>query len=497
MISDRRETGPKIEGGVDAVVIGATADARAASALLAKAGLHVIEIETGASRMREAREFAPGYFAQDGDPLAATLDSTVIDSLDLYRHGLSFVRRRLETFVRFTDGAALVLPGDPALSGEAVAILSPQDAQSFEAFFEQERRAARSLADWFSGGDAPALFAGPTAEAATSSIDGALVGRFAELRIENYLRAEAALGASSRPSEAYTWFAMMRRLAGDTAGLQGAIGLIEGGARSLQDALRRSGQALGVVTRQTDRVSKVIVEWDRVAGVEFDDGSQIRAPIIISAMSARETFLEFIGRARLDIEFAQVLDAQPSMTASLRAHLAINGPLADHSVASKLDRRFLLAPDAIELDRAYNAALEGSIGATPIAELVFPSCVAPALAPEGCATASILLHPVADRPLADESWSRAVEASARAAFDRVVPGAHTQIVAVEIESAVGALPPTLSAIERRKQLTETSGVEGYFFCGPESAIGRSESLSPGRRAAERAIRYFRDAGSAR
>jgi phytoene dehydrogenase-like protein len=162
-----------------------------------------------------------------------------------------------------------------------------------------------------------------------------------------------------------------------------------------------------------------------------------------------------------------------------------------------LDRRFLLAPDAIELDRAYNAALEGSIGATPIAELVFPSCVAPALAPEGCATASILLHPVADRPLADESWSRAVEASARAAFDRVVPGAHTQIVAVEIESAVGALPPTLSAIERRKQLTETSGVEGYFFCGPESAIGRSESLSPGRRAAERAIRYFRDAGSAR
>jgi phytoene dehydrogenase-like protein len=490
----RRRGGPKIEGGVDAVVLGATADALAAAAHLARAGLHVVLIETGGGRFHDKAEFAPGYFAADGDPIATALDQQVIDALDLYRHGLSFARRRLETFVRFSDGAALVLPGDPEIGHEAVATMSEADADRYAAFVDGERKIARSMAEWFSGDAAPDLPPDVFIEKTTASLDDALAGRFSDARIFDHFRAEAALGAAARPSEPFTYLALLRRMAGDAAGLQGGLAAIEGGGRGLVNALRRAGQAAGVAIRQTDRVKSVIVEFDRVAGVEFDDGGQIRAPVILSALSARETFLDFIGRARLDIEFARLLDEQDAGLASARVNLAVNGPLADLHAAAALDRRFLYAPSPMELDRAFRLAGAGGCGAPLIAEMTFPSAFEAGLAPEGCATASLLLHPVALRPLSDERWRADVEAAARVAFGRIAPGSASLVTALEVAGVEAAAPPTAAAIERRRRLTAASGIEGYFFCGPEAQIGGPLSLAAGRRASEGALRYFRQAG---
>ena len=490
----RRRGGPKIEGGVDAVVLGASADALAAAALLARAGLHVVLIETGGGRFHDKAEFAPGYFAADGDPIAAALDQEVIDALDLYRRGLSFARRRLETFVRFSDGAALVLPGDPEIGHEAVAAMSEADADRYAGFIDAERKTARAMAAWFSGDATLDLSPDVYIEKSTASLDDMLAGRFEDARIFDYLRAEAALGAAARPSEPFTYLALLRRMAGDAAGLQGGLAAIEGGGRGLVNALRRAGQAGGVAIRQTDRVKSVIVEFDRVAGVEFDDGGQIRAPVIVSGLSARETFLDFIGRARLDIEFARTLDEPVARVAGARVNLAVNGPLADPNAAAALDRRFLYAPSPFELDRAFRLAGEGSCGAPLIAEMTFPSAFEAGLAPQGCAAASLHLHPVALRPLSDEPWRAEVEAAARVAFGRLAPGSASLITALEVAAVDAAAPPTAAAIERRARLTGASGLEGYFFCGPEAQIGGPLSLAAGRRASEGAMRYFRHGG---
>lgn len=492
MTEPRKRNGPKIEGGIDAVVLGATADALAAAALLARAGLRVVLIETGAGRPQDKREFAPGYFAAAGDPLAAMLDQAVVEALDLYRHGLAYSARRLETLVKFSDGAVLSLPGDPALAGEAVAAFSEPDAAAFSGFLESERKTARALSDWFSGGEAPAA-ALAAADAISSSVDGAIAGRFADPRLEDYLRAEASLGVAARPAEPFTYLSLIRRFAGEAAGLQGGVAAIEGGGRGLTNALRRAAQAFGVGIRQTDRVRAVIVEWDRVAGVEFDDGAQIRAPIIISALPARETFIDFVGRARLDIEFTRALDlAAPAMT-SVRAHFAINGPITDPHIGPHLGRRFLFAPSAIEIERAFRAASAGRVVTAMIGELVFPSAFDKALAPEGCATAALHLHPLAGNPLSDENWLRDVEAAARAAFARMVDGAG-DIVRVDVETGEAAAPPLAAAIERRNRLTGASGLEGYFFCGPEALTGGGVNLAAGRRASDHARGYFKKAG---
>ncbi|OFW98690.1 MAG: hypothetical protein A3E78_12665 [Alphaproteobacteria bacterium RIFCSPHIGHO2_12_FULL_63_12] len=492
MSETRKYNGPKIEGGIDAVVLGATPEGLAAAALLARAGFHVVLIETPASRPRERREFAPGYFAEDGDPLAATLDHIVVEALDLYRHGLAFSARRLETLVRFGDRAALAMPGDPALAGETVAAFSEIDAGAFTAFLDAERKTARLLADWFAGGERPEILDGAAAEAGTSSVDGAIVGRFVDRRLEDYLRAEAAFGIGARPAEPFTYLSFIRSLAGETAGLQGGVAAIEGGGRGLNNALRRACQAAGVTIRQTDRVRNVIVEWDRVAGVSFDDGAQIRAPIIVSSLPARETFLDFVGRARLDIEFTRTLDIAAPSLATVRFNLAINGALEDQRVGARLDRRFLFAPGPLEIECAFRAASNGVAPETAIGELVFPSAFDRTLAPQGCSTAALSLHPLAARPLDDVHWCEAISKTAKSVFTRLVGGA--EIAAIEAEESAAAAPPLPAAMERRTRLAGASGLEGYFFCGPETLIGGGVSLSAGRRAADRARDYFRKGG---
>lgn len=480
--------GPRIEGGIDAIVIGSASDAIAASALLARAGLHVVLIETGAGRPGERREFVPGFFADSGDPFAACLDEAVIDALDLYRHGLSFAARRIATAVKFADGSFMEIGGDLALAGEAAALLSPEDAPAFGAFIDEKLKRARLLADWFEGGplpDEPSL-----RTLSRASLDSAVIGRFADARLEDFLRAEAAWGASARPSEPFTFLALLRRFAGVAAGLQGAVALIAGGGRALNSALRRAAQAAGVSIRQTDRVTKVIVEWDRVAGVAFDDGAQIRAPIIVSGLSARETFIDFIGRERLDIEFTRALDLQRKAPASVRFNLALNAGPKDADVAPDLGRRFLYAPNPLDVEHAFRAARAGAAPASPIAELVFPSVFDKSLAPDGAATASLALHPIADRR--DDDFDAALSETARAAFERIA-GA-TEIAAIDIESIEAAPPPVAEAIDRRSLLTGAGGLEGYFFCGPETNAGGRLTLSAGRRAAERARDYFRKGG---
>lgn len=491
MIETARAKGARIEGGIDAVVLGATPDAFVAATMMARAGLHVILIETG-DRPREKREFAPGYFAIDGDPLAFQIDQHVVDALDLYRHGLAFAARRIETFVRFGDGACFVLPGDPALAAESAAAFSEADAARFSAFIETERKAARALADWFAGGAAPSRLATNIA----ASIDGELVGRFADSRLADFLRAEAAFGAAARASEPYTYLALLRRLAGETAGLQGAVAAIEGGGRGLADALRRAAQAAGVSIRQTDRVRTAIIEWDRVAGVAFDGGGQIRAPLIVSALAAKETFIDLVGRARLDIEFARLIDFPTPPIASVRTHLALSGPIGDALVGADPGRRFVLAPPARDLERAFRSAATGGVDPA-LAELVFPSAHDKGLAPEGCMTAALLLHPLAFGAIDDEDWRGKVERAARARLRAIAPDCAAEIVAVHLDPPERAALPLPVAIERRRRFTEGSGLEGYFFCGPEAVIGAGVSLSAGRRAGERAIAYFRDEGLGR
>ncbi len=490
-----------IEGGLDAIVIGATFDGLAAAALLGKAGLKTVLLAGGdASSEKGPREFAPGYFCADGERLVDGLDPELIASLDLYRCGLAFAARRLETVYYFADSGALLTDGDLYKTRDAVAAMSEDDAPAFASFSEAALEAARALRPLFEGGEAPAVSGALVDRFLHGSIEETLDGLFADDHLKEMLAAEAALRSAARPTDPFGFLALLRRWSGEAAGLQAAIAYPEGGAAGVNKAMRRAAQAAKVDFRLAVTATRALVEWDSVAGVETEGGGQIRAPIIVNALPAARAFTDMIGPSLIDIEFQASLSAPPPPLAFARVHIALEGAPGDERTRGNLARRLVYAPSRLELRRAYAAARagwpEGSAPGPMIMETIFPSAFEKGLAPEGGCVASALLHPVPYRPSPDESWFRMVEEAARATFDRLAPGSAERIVAVDIAPPEPAAPPVLAAWTRARALAGASGVKGYYFCGPEAQIGSGLIGAAGRRAAQSAIRFSKGKAAA-
>jgi len=493
----------KIEGGIDAVVIGGTVDGYVAAAMLAKARLTTVLIEAGANAARaDKREFAPGFFCDDTEPLIMQLDPEIIDALDLYKQGLSYIERRMETMYFFSDGAALSLAGDISEASEQVAAMSEADADNFSAFIETALLQGEDLNEVFQGGPAPAARTPGLERIATASVDEMLAGQFRDDRLGDLIRAEAAFGNALRPADPFSYLGLVRRLAGEAAGLKAAIAYPANGGQGLANALRRAAQAAGVEIRQARTVKSVLVEWDGAAGVEFDDGGQIRASIIVSAVAARRTFLGQIGASHIDLEFQQLLRQPPSPIAPARVHFALAGAPRDGKTKNNLTRRMVYAPDAMELRRAYRMAHDGEVAAPLILELTFNSMFEGRLAPDQAYVASGWIHPVPFAENPSDELREEITKAAIASFEKIAPGVEDELKAVDIVlasdragasgepvSVYAAAPPVLSAWDRARLMAGGSGIRGYFFCGAEAQIGRGPNGAAGRRAANAAIRF--------
>ncbi|MEQ1932142.1 MAG: hypothetical protein ABL957_16640 [Parvularculaceae bacterium] len=500
--------GGRIEGGVDAVVVGANFDGFAAAALLGKAGLKTVLLGAGGAALQEEpREFWGGFFCSDGDPLASHLDPQLIASLDLYRHGLEYAARRLDSVYYFADGGALLMDGDLYKSRESVVAMAEHDGDRFADFLETALDAARALRPFFDGGDLPAL-APPLSSAVerflSASITDVLDAAFDDPHLRALLTADALLKTCARPGDAFSFAALLKRWSGEVAGLQGAVAIPAGGAIGVNRAVRRAAQAARVDLRPAAAARRVVVEWDAAAGVETSDGGQVRAPIVINALSARQAFLDCVGPALLDVEFQAALVEERARFSSAYVHFALTDEPGDERAQANLARRLVYAPSKDELADAYGAARRGEIASPLILEAVFPSVHDKHFAPSGGRLVSLVAHPIALVEEPDAAFRAKVEKAVRETFERIAPGAGKRIAALDMRLAADAARPVgapvsvfggaasiLPAWSRARALGGASGVAGYFFCGPEAQIGAGVSGTAGRRAAEAALRFHK------
>lgn len=500
--------GGRIEGGVDAVVVGANFDGFAAAALLGKAGLRTVLLGAGGPALQEeTREFWGGYFCADGEHLVTHLDAQLIASLDLYRHGLDYVARRLDSVYFFADGGALLLNGDLYRSRESVVAMAEHDGERFADFLESALDAARALRPFFDGGDMPPLVPplSPDVERFLSaSLTDVLDGAFDDPHLRALLTADALLQTRDRPSDPFSFAALLKRWSGEAAGLQGGVAISASGVVGVHRSIRRAAQAARVDLRPAAAARRVLVEWDAVAGVETADGGQVRAPIVVNALSARQAFVDSIGPALLDIDFQAALAEERPRYSSAYVRFALDGEPGDERTRANMARRLVYAPSKEELADAYGAARRGGVASPLILEAAFPSVFDKHAAPAGGQLVSLVAHPVAvvEEPTAE--FRKSVERAVRETFERIAPGAGRRIVATDVRlaadlarpvgaqvSAYAGAPSILPGWSKARLLTGASGVGGYFFCGPEAQIGAGLSGAAGRRAAEAAIRHHR------
>jgi len=92
---------------------------------------------------------------------------------------------------------------------------------------------------------------------------------------------------------------------GSIDGTVGAWGFARGGMGAVTKALAASFEASGGTIRSGAPVARVLVRNEKAIGVVLDGGEEIHAPVVVSNLDVRRTFLETMAAKDLPLEFVE------------------------------------------------------------------------------------------------------------------------------------------------------------------------------------------------
>lgn len=177
------------------------------------------------------------------------------------------------------------------------------------------------------------------------------------------------------------------------------VGRPVGGSGMVPAALRASVEHHGGAIRTGARVTSILCSGERVVGVRLDDGTDITAPVVVSAADPRRTFVEWLTNAPAGAEslikrwtdhhaedgYESKIDAVISTAPTLRG--------SEHPLSST----HTIAPTIAEMDAAHRQLATGTVIDRPLLLVNVPSLLDPTIAPDGRHVLSIevLLTPYA------------------------------------------------------------------------------------------------------
>ena len=384
---------------VDAIVVGAGHNGLVAAAYLARAGRSTLLLEAradvGGTATSEA--FAGAMVNVCSCDHVTFRTTPVIGELDLERHGLEYIEiDPAGAAVAWTDDPNAVNPlvtwRDPEQTLDHLASQHPADLDGYRTYLRHAMPAVRMILDVAT--EPPTVrglaraglrrrFAGVPTVFRWSRRSAADVMR-------SYFSSDVLRGA------AMVGGPMVWGISPETPGTGlGALGYAMrhvahvgrpvGGSGRLPLALRRAFEEHGGTVRTGAKVAAILCDTDAVTGVRLEDGTEITAPVVVSAADPRRTFVEWLknppaGAAALVERWERATPEdgyESKIDAVLTEAPVVRG--VDTSLASTLT----LVPTLAEMDEAARLMASGGVIRRPGMFVNVPSLVDPTLAPPG------------------------------------------------------------------------------------------------------------------
>ncbi len=402
----------------DAIVIGGGHNGLVAAAYLAKSGARTICFEArervgGAADTSQPWPDAPEFKVTTLSYVVSLVPPSIIRDLQLERFGYKVLTQG-PYFVPQLDGEALSLAGDKHAKAEAIARYSKKDAENYFRFKEWIGEVANVMGPLLMetpphvGSKTPAdlLATGKLGWKFRTGISERMVANITKLftmsikdLLDEWLESpvtkvvaggvSGVIGTWAGPFEPGTAYVMAHHSIGDIGEgtKMGTWGFAEGGMGAISEACRRSAEFFGAEVRTSARVERIATRNGEVTGVVLGGGEEFTAPLVVTAIHPKITFLKQLDRNVLPPDFVRDIENWKSRSGTVKINFAV-AELPEFIGAPGFNPdvhggTIELAPTIDYIEQAFMDARSGKAAEQPFADIAIPTVFDKTLAPEG------------------------------------------------------------------------------------------------------------------
>ncbi|MBL8989152.1 MAG: NAD(P)/FAD-dependent oxidoreductase [Gemmatimonadales bacterium] len=403
----------------DAIVIGGGHNGLVTAAYLARAGKKTLVLErrhlVGGAAVSE--QVFPGFTFSVFSYVVSLLRPEIIRDLELPRHGLQILPLE-STVTPLPNGDYLAGWGDADLTRREVARHSLKDAEAMVEFGRLMHHMAMAVRPILGMIPPDPTSLAPSDLAGLLKLGGHMrslgperfhaLYKLMTMSSADYLdewyefdplkatkSASGIIGTFLGPRSPGSAYVLLHHYMGEIDGAFRAWGFAKGGTGSISNAIASAATALGATVRCEAAVKQVLVSGNRATGVVLESGEEIKAPLVVSGLDPRRTFLDLVDPGQLPDDLVQAVRRFKFRGSSGKVNLALSelpnftclpgvGPLHRGAVS--------ISPSVEYLERAYDDAKYGRFSKRPYMDIVFPSMLDPNMAPPGKHVMSIFVQ---------------------------------------------------------------------------------------------------------
>src|SRR3954463_14424093 len=394
----------------DVIVVGGGHNGLVNGAYLAKAGLKVLIVErrhlVGGAAITE--ELRPGFHFTSFSYALSLLRPDIVQELDLVRHGFMPILMP-SSFAPMENGDYLLLGQDRDENIKEIMRHSSHDADAMDRYeYDVERvcQVVKPLLD-----KVPPNIFGKSMEdlAATAELVEHLGGveqkvihdlvrlltgsaadflddYFESDILKGYIASSGIIGTKVGPMSQGSGLVLLYHSLGEHDGEYGMWGFHKGGNGGLTQVMARAAQAYGAEIRLDAPVETVLTREGRAVGVALADGTELSAPVVVSSLDPRRTFLELVDPRELPADLVENITRFRFQGTSAKVNFALDGLPVFPGLGERTDLYggFVnIGPSMEYLERAFDDAKYGWYSSRPYIDGALQSVIDPDMAPPG------------------------------------------------------------------------------------------------------------------